>query len=144
MDCKRWRLELNRGKWDSFVNQVLPISKVSVPSDFSGFVESNGAVSIEASHFSTAEKSNGISYVEIPSYGRILSTVKPWPVTMEAQDPESGRPSTQVLNLHNHKLEHGHPDCQPRSITQSQSNSLAQVRLLSRRQRSCGGTACTC
>ncbi|KAH7325672.1 hypothetical protein B0I35DRAFT_466743 [Stachybotrys elegans] len=68
----------------------LPVNKTSVPSDFSGFVESNGVVSIEAGHFTSAETKGGVSYVEIPNYGRTVSGVKPWPVTIGSQSPSSG------------------------------------------------------
>ncbi|KAL4865075.1 hypothetical protein BDV12DRAFT_211234 [Aspergillus spectabilis] len=69
---------------------ILPVNKNSIPADFVGFVESNGVVSIEASHYTAAETKNGISYVEIPYYGRTLSGVKPWPVTMGTQYPNTG------------------------------------------------------
>ncbi|KAL4878462.1 hypothetical protein BJY04DRAFT_229825 [Aspergillus karnatakaensis] len=75
---------------DSVATLVLPINKPTVPSTFTGFVESNGVVSIEASHYTTAETKNGVSYIEIPHYGRTLSGVKPWPVTMSTQSPSTG------------------------------------------------------
>lgn len=75
---------------DSQASLLLPVNKTSIPADFSGFVESNGVVAIEASHYTTAGEKNGVSYIEIPHYGRTLSGVKPWPVTMETQDPSTG------------------------------------------------------
>ncbi|SPO04377.1 uncharacterized protein DNG_07062 [Cephalotrichum gorgonifer] len=69
---------------------TLPVNKFSIPDDFSGHVESNGVVSIEASHYTSAEDKNGVSYIEIPHYGRTLSGVKPWPVAVDTQDPETG------------------------------------------------------
>lgn len=75
---------------DSQAFLILPVNKTSIPADFSGFVESNGVVSIEAYHYTTSTEKNGVSYVEVPHYGRTLSGVKPWPVTMETQDPATG------------------------------------------------------
>lgn len=75
---------------DSEASLMLPVNKTSIPTDFSGFVESNGVVSMEAAHYTASEEKNGVSYVEVPHYGRTLSGVKPWPVTMESQDPATG------------------------------------------------------
>jgi hypothetical protein len=69
---------------------LLPVNKTVVHPSFTGFVESNGVISIEASHYTSAETKNGVSYVEIPHYGRTLSAVKPWPVTMNTQYPNTG------------------------------------------------------
>lgn len=68
----------------------LPVNKISIPNSFKGFVESNGVVAMEASHYTSAETKNGVSYIEIPNYGRTLSGIKPWPVTMDSQTPEDG------------------------------------------------------
>ncbi|KAH7093799.1 hypothetical protein FB567DRAFT_567057 [Paraphoma chrysanthemicola] len=68
----------------------LPLDKVTVPASFKGHVESNGAVAIEASHFFSAGSANGVSYVEIPNYGRTLSALKPWPATMGSQSASTG------------------------------------------------------
>lgn len=70
---------------------ILPVVKTSVPSSFSGFVESNGVVAIEAAHFASAEtKGGGLSYVEIPHYGRTLSGVKTMPATAGSQTARTG------------------------------------------------------
>lgn len=69
---------------------ILPVNKTSVPADFHGFVESNGVISIEAGHYTSAESKKCASYVEIPHYGRVLSGVKPWPLTIKTQTPETG------------------------------------------------------
>jgi hypothetical protein len=66
----------------------LPVNKTRILAAFSGYVESNGVISIEAGHYSSAESKNGVSYVEIPHYGRTLSGVKPWPVTIGAQESD--------------------------------------------------------
>lgn len=72
------------------VMAVLPVNKTTTPSSFHGFVESNGAVSMEAADFASAESKNGVSYVELPDYGRTASGVKLWPVTAASQEPSSG------------------------------------------------------
>lgn len=70
---------------------ILPLhNREAPPEDFAGHVESNGAVSIEASHFGAIEAGSDVSYVTIPSYGRTLAGVKLWPVTAPSQDPSSG------------------------------------------------------
>lgn len=68
----------------------LPLNKTIIPSSFDGFVESNGAIAIDAAHYTDAESKNGVSYIEIPGYGRTLSAVKPWPVTIGSQTPAVG------------------------------------------------------
>ncbi|KAL8289511.1 hypothetical protein RB597_001221 [Gaeumannomyces tritici] len=69
---------------------VLPVVKTSVPAGFSGFVESNGVVAMEAAHFASAESKGGLSYVEIPHYGRTLSGVKTMPATSGSQTAATG------------------------------------------------------
>jgi len=76
---------------------ILPLHKPSIPSSFKGHVESNGVVAIEASHFSASESKNGVSYVEIPNYGRTLSAMKPWPLTMATQSPATGPALTYTI-----------------------------------------------
>lgn len=44
-----------------------------------GFVEGDGAVSIEAAHASRNTTVAGVSWTELPEYGRTLSAVTPWP-----------------------------------------------------------------
>lgn len=46
---------------------------------FLGFVEGDGAVSIEAAHTIRNTSVDGISWVELPDYGRTLSAITPWP-----------------------------------------------------------------
>ncbi|KAE8409982.1 hypothetical protein BDV37DRAFT_277629 [Aspergillus pseudonomiae] len=79
-----------RSSKTSVATLILPLNKTTVPSTFTGFVESNGVISIEASHYNIAETSNDVSYVNIPHYGRTISAVKPWPVTIGTQDPSTG------------------------------------------------------
>ncbi|KAL0952642.1 hypothetical protein HGRIS_006887 [Hohenbuehelia grisea] len=51
----------------------------NVPSGFKGFVEGDGVVSIEAAHTSRNISVSGVTWTEIPNYGRTLSGVTPWP-----------------------------------------------------------------
>lgn len=66
---------------------TLPLKKLTVPSTFKGFIESNGAIAIEAAHYTSS--SNPSSYIEISSYGRTLSAMKLWPVTLPSQSPST-------------------------------------------------------
>lgn len=73
------------------ITVFLPVNKTSVPRDFSGYVESNGVVSIEAAHYAAhARSGNGVSVVELPYYGRTLSGIKLWPVDASSQTTASG------------------------------------------------------
>ena len=54
---------------------------------FTGFVESNGFVSIEAEHFSRNIPANNVKWEVIPDLGRTLSGMKPFPVTAKPQVP---------------------------------------------------------
>ncbi|KAH8117866.1 hypothetical protein DFH11DRAFT_863501 [Phellopilus nigrolimitatus] len=51
------------------------------PSGFEGFVEGDGGISIEAPHASRNTSVSGITWVELPGYGKTLSGVTPWPRT---------------------------------------------------------------
>ncbi|PSR81818.1 hypothetical protein PHLCEN_2v6249 [Hermanssonia centrifuga] len=51
----------------------------TIPSGFTGFVEGDGGVSIEAIHAARNTSVGGISWIELPGYGRTLSAVTPWP-----------------------------------------------------------------
>ncbi|KAH7905930.1 hypothetical protein BJ138DRAFT_1183402 [Hygrophoropsis aurantiaca] len=52
----------------------------TVPAEgFSGFVEGDGVVSIEAAHTTSNTSVAGISWIELPGYGRTLSGITPWP-----------------------------------------------------------------
>lgn len=53
----------------------IPVNKTSVPDSFSGFVESDATVSIEAEHFVNSDETTSETYVTIPSFGRTLSGV---------------------------------------------------------------------
>ncbi|EGO20146.1 glycoside hydrolase family 115 protein [Serpula lacrymans var. lacrymans S7.9] len=49
------------------------------PSNFSGFVEGDGVISIEAAHTASNASVAGINWIELPGYGRTLSGITPWP-----------------------------------------------------------------
>ena len=59
---------------------------------FKGFVESNGFVSIEASHFSKAMNKPPVRWQQIPDIGRTGSGMTVTPVTAQRQNPGSGSP----------------------------------------------------
>lgn len=55
---------------------ILPYNHTSIPSSFtSGFVESDGHISIEASHYTRPASNASSLFTTIPSYGRTLSGV---------------------------------------------------------------------
>ncbi|TBU59951.1 hypothetical protein BD310DRAFT_1038213 [Dichomitus squalens] len=58
---------------------TLTANHTIVPSGFSGFLEGDGTVSIEAAHSSRNTSVQGITWTEIPGLGRTLSGVTPWP-----------------------------------------------------------------
>ncbi|RDB17758.1 hypothetical protein Hypma_001072 [Hypsizygus marmoreus] len=61
------------------VQVVFTATKTTLPGSFRGFVEGSGAVSIEAAHSTRNTTANGVSWRELPGYGRTLSGVTPWP-----------------------------------------------------------------
>ena len=69
---------------------LLNVHKTSVPSDFHGFVESDGHVSIEAEHATGNTSAGDVSYGVIPGYGRTLSGVTLFPVTADSQTAPDG------------------------------------------------------
>ncbi len=63
--------------------------------DVTGFVESNGYISMEAAHFTKAIASNGIEWKIIPDLGKTLSGVTAFPVTAPEQAPGGDSPHLQ-------------------------------------------------
>ncbi|RPD63354.1 hypothetical protein L227DRAFT_386788 [Lentinus tigrinus ALCF2SS1-6] len=61
------------------VTVTFTANKTVVPSGFSGFVEGDGTVSIEAAHASRNTSVSGLTWAEIPGIGKTLSGVTPWP-----------------------------------------------------------------
>src|SRR5699024_4339639 len=54
----------------------------------SGFIESNGYVSMEAVHYTKAVSTKNVEWKIIPGLGRTLSGVTAFPVTLSAQSPK--------------------------------------------------------
>lgn len=57
-----------------------------------GFIESNGYISIEAEHYSRVTESAAAKWLRIPDLGRTLSAMTPWPVTTASQTPGANSP----------------------------------------------------
>jgi hypothetical protein len=72
------------------VNLVLPVHKNLVPSNFKGYIESAGAIAIEAQHFVTSGTTASASYKIVANLGRTLSGVILWPVTLPSQTTSTG------------------------------------------------------
>ena len=66
--------------------------KPSDLSSFTGFIEANGYVSIEAEHFTHKQEMNDIQWHVIPGFGRTLSGVTAFPVTHAAVIPGGKNP----------------------------------------------------
>lgn len=59
---------------------------------FKGFAENNGYVSIEAAYYTKAVHTNAIQWGILPDYGRTLSAVTTFPVTVANQMPGGNSP----------------------------------------------------
>ncbi|PVH74884.1 glycoside hydrolase family 115 protein [Cadophora sp. DSE1049] len=68
---------------------TVPLRNTNVLAGFTGFVESDKTISIEPEHYSSATSSSTASYGIIPGYGRTLSGVTLFPVTISTQTPPS-------------------------------------------------------
>jgi len=74
-------------------SQVTVVVSTSNPPDAlqaRGFVETNGAVAIEAAHYGAAVPANGLSWDVIPNLGRTNSAVTAFPMTKPPQAPGKG------------------------------------------------------
>ena len=70
---------------------VLPINHTVIPASFSGFVESDAHISIEAEHYArVVNPSASVSYTTLPDYGRTLSGVTLLPATAPSQSAPDG------------------------------------------------------
>lgn len=72
------------------VTMFLNAAKMSVPGDFHGFIQGDGFVSIEAAHAMRNTSVNGVTWKNLPRYGKTLSAVTPWPRTDEVFDVGTG------------------------------------------------------
>lgn len=63
-----------------------------------GFIESDGYISIEAANFSKAVNTDSVKWEVLPDYGRTLSAVTPFPVTAKSMSPGGNSPHL-VYNL---------------------------------------------
>ncbi|PIL23731.1 hypothetical protein GSI_13481 [Ganoderma sinense ZZ0214-1] len=61
------------------ISVTLVANHTVVPGDFHGFVEGDGAVSIEAAHAARNTSVQGLTWIELPGLGKTLSGVTPWP-----------------------------------------------------------------
>lgn len=55
-----------------------------------GFIQGDGFVSIEAAHAMRNTSVNGVTWKNLPRYGKTLSAVTPWPRTDEVFDVGTG------------------------------------------------------
>jgi hypothetical protein len=62
------------------------------PRRFTGFVESDGVVAMEAEHFTKAVGQGAIAWQRIPGLGRTMSGMTPMPVTSTPQTPGASAP----------------------------------------------------
>jgi hypothetical protein len=73
------------------VKLTLPLNNFAVPTDFKGYVESNGAVAMELQHFtSRTAGSSGATIEVIPNYGRTDSGLTLMPSTAGTQTTATG------------------------------------------------------
>ena len=68
------------------------INNISNRDQQTGFVETDGYISIEAEHCARATETNLIQWKVLPNFGRTLSGVTPFPVTAKSQSPGAGSP----------------------------------------------------
>ncbi|KAG5636008.1 hypothetical protein H0H81_009388 [Sphagnurus paluster] len=61
------------------VDVVFTATKRTLPNNFKGFVEGSGVISIEAAHATRNTPVNGVSWKELPGYGRTLSGMSTFP-----------------------------------------------------------------
>jgi hypothetical protein len=76
--CANW------GNYSPPTIQV-PVVSTTVPIEFTGFIESDGHLAIEADHTTARTEVGGVSYLTLPNYGRTLSGVTLTPVLADTQ-----------------------------------------------------------
>lgn len=60
---------------------ILILLYVQLHIDYTGFIEGDGGISIEAAHTSRNTSVAGITWTELPGYGKTVSGITPWPRT---------------------------------------------------------------
>lgn len=80
------------GPWGNYPKPVIqvPVNHTSVPTDFTGFVESNKQIAIEAEHSSRRANTSDVKLAVLSGHGRTLSGVTLHPVTAASQVVGSG------------------------------------------------------
>jgi len=80
-----------RGPDGRSVSVAVPVSNPAgvEREEVEGFVEADGYVSIEAEHYARAFAPEGTRWQLIPDFGRTLSGLTPFPVTMPEQKPSA-------------------------------------------------------
>jgi hypothetical protein len=80
------------------VKLSLPLNNVVLPAEFKGYVESNGAVAMEMSSFTSRSGGAGGSFLEIiPNYGRTESGLTMLPIAAGVQSPSTGPSATYTF-----------------------------------------------
>ncbi|NUO80250.1 glycosyl hydrolase 115 family protein, partial [candidate division KSB1 bacterium] len=117
IDQAKGRIETEERLWVSIDWEKAPVGKQRVPitvtgpnnsrvvvqaisnnpvtpkrDELTGFVESNGYVSIEAEHYTRAVEASPLKWQRIPDLGRTLSAMTPAPVTSPPQTPGGDSP----------------------------------------------------
>jgi glycosyl hydrolase family 115 (putative glucuronidase)/glycosyl hydrolase family 115 len=73
---------------------TVPVLNLSSPKrdSVSGFVETDGCVSIEAEHYTGKKEGNDVRWLKLPDFGRTLSAMTIVPVTAAAETIAASRP----------------------------------------------------
>ena len=79
------------------VKVLAHVNKSVIKEPFKGFVEANGYVAMEATHFTRAVNSQDIEWHEIPNLGRTYSGVTMFPVTAPSQSLAGNSPHLEYV-----------------------------------------------
>jgi len=77
---------------NGLAEDVSPDAECTVAQSLPIFVEINGCISIEAEHFAASIPAGGAEWRKIPDYGRTLSSMAVFPVTVPSARPPEGSP----------------------------------------------------